>query len=123
MDWLVVLTIWFVMLLIGSIVSPMSLGLFFYGGFSNPTQQMVDDANAELLVFRGLLVSTSLKKGRIPGPTLKDCVGEIRLNLNDMIEAVREREMPMVNQLDGLASVILNKAVRESLEYDSWITL
>jgi hypothetical protein len=37
-------------------------------------------------------------------------------NLRDYMEAVRNRSEPLVNTIDGLASIVLNNAVRESVE-------
>ncbi|MFC2112582.1 hypothetical protein ACFLTA_04865 [Bacteroidota bacterium] len=39
----------------------------------------------------------------------------VKANLRDFLQAVRERTDPRVNHLDGLASIVINKAVEESL--------
>ncbi len=44
-------------------------------------------------------------------------------NLNDFMKAVRERSQPRVNSLDGLASIVLNNAVKKSMETGSVINL
>jgi hypothetical protein len=40
----------------------------------------------------------------------------IRANLEDFIKAVNERTQPRVNHLEGLASIMLNNAVEQSME-------
>jgi predicted dehydrogenase len=44
-------------------------------------------------------------------------------NLEDFLRAVRTREEPLVNSLDGLASIILNQAAGRSLHYGSKVEL
>ena len=70
----------------------------------------------------GLLALNSEVEPRIaPDPAVME--NAIRANLEDFMQSARERTEPRVNSLDGLASIILNKAVEESLQTGSTVNL
>ena len=47
----------------------------------------------------------------------------IKANIEDFLQAVKERNEPRVNHLDGLASIMLNKGVEESLRTGAAVQL
>ena len=47
----------------------------------------------------------------------------IKANLQDFLQAVRERSEPRVNHIDGLASIVINKATEESLRTGTPVNL
>lgn len=47
----------------------------------------------------------------------------IMANIEDFLDAVRNRNEPRVNHLDGLASIMLNRAVEKSLSKDAQVSL
>jgi len=60
-----------------------------------------------------LAVRNEVKPRMTPDPAIMDKA--IKANIEDFLHAVRQRSEPRVNHLDGLASIILNRAVEESL--------
>lgn len=68
-----------------------------------------------------LALNSDIEPRFAPDPTVME--EAIIANLEDFIQAVRERYAPRVNSLDGLASIILNNAVGESLQTGSSVNL
>ena len=70
----------------------------------------------------GLLVVREEEKPRIKAdPHVLERA--IRANLENYLEAIQERFEPMVNHLGGLASIVLNKAVLESIDTEVVVQL
>jgi hypothetical protein len=60
-----------------------------------------------------LAVNNEVEPRLAPDPAVFE--KSIRANIEDFLKAVRERSEPVVNNLDGLSSIVLNNAVEESL--------
>ena len=60
-----------------------------------------------------LAVRNEVKPRMASDPAIMDKA--IKANIEDFLQAVRERSEPSVNHIDGLASIVLNRAVKESL--------
>ncbi len=68
-----------------------------------------------------LAVNNEVESRRAPDPAVLEKA--TRDNLEDFMDAVRERNEPRVNILDGLSSIVLNKALGESLRTEGPISL
>ncbi len=61
-----------------------------------------------------LAVNNEVEPRLAPDPAVFE--KSVRANIQDFLKAIRERSEPMVNNLDGLSSIVLNNAVEESLK-------
>ena len=79
------------------------------------TMKIMSEKSAAVLDHTGLLAINDEAQPRIKASSRTWELAMVR-NLEDFTDAVRSRFEPLLSSLDGLASIILNHAVEESLE-------
>jgi predicted dehydrogenase len=98
------------------------LFIHFNSGQTGWNMEITGDKFIARADHTGMLALNKEVEPRIaPDPGVFDRA--VRENLEDFLQAVRDRVTPRVNQIDGLSAMILENAVRESLESGLWVKL
>ena len=98
------------------------LYIHFDGGQTGWNMELTGEGFAAVTDHTGMLaVNNEVEPRLAPDPAVLERA--VRDNLEDFLQAVRERTTPLVNQIDGLSALILSNALTESLETGSWVSL